>query len=156
MKIEQETVIVWEPGMYEAKVTAVEQTESTWPGKEGTPRFKFVLRVKSTDGEEYNDLWYFTGTRLSKQPRALLPPFVKALRPDINLDDPNVDLDTDDLIGRRCRVVLGINEEKGRNTIDKVLPVQTRTVPKQAAAPVKAAPEDDGEPDLEDPNAKPF
>jgi len=126
-----ESIEVWDAGMYDAKVTDVEETESTWPGKEGTPRLKFVLRVRDTeDPDRYTDLWYFTGTTLSKHPNATLRPFVKALMPEADLDDPALELDSDDLRGKRCRVVLGINQEKGRNVVEKVLPPAARKVGK--------------------------
>jgi hypothetical protein len=123
-----ESIEIWDAGMYDAKVVEVEETESTWPGKEGTPRLKFVLRVKDAEEDRYTDLWYFTGTTLSKHPNATLRPFVKALMPDLDLDDPAIELDSADLKNKRCRVVLGINQEKGRNNVDKVLPPATRKV----------------------------
>lgn len=118
-----ESVEVWEAGMYPAEVLSCEETKSTWPGKEGTPRFKWVLRIKSAGGE-YTDVWHWTGATFSKHPNATLRPFVKAVLPDADLDGDDVDLDTDDLVGKVCRVILGINEEKGRNVIDKVLPAE--------------------------------
>jgi hypothetical protein len=133
-----ESIEIWDPGMYDAKVIDVEETESTWPGKEGTPRLKFVLRVKDAEEDRYTDIWYFTGTTLSKHPNATLRPFVKALMPDADLDDPAIELDSDEFKGKRCRVVLGINQEKGRNTIDKVLPPATRKVTKPAPTEERA------------------
>jgi hypothetical protein len=126
VKISQgESPEVWEPGMYPAKVTACEQTESTWPGKEGQPRFKWVLRVSNDDGE-YTDIWHWTGASLSTHPNATLRPFLKAVAPDLELDDPNDPPDTDEVIGRKCQVILGINEAKGRNSVEKVLPASSR------------------------------
>lgn len=141
MKIGQgESIEIWDAGMYEAKVVGVEETESTYPGKEGTPRLKFVLRVKDNEEDRYTDLWYFTGTTLSKHPAATLRPFVRALMPDADLDDPAIELDSDDLKGKRCRVVLGVNQEKGRNTIDKVLPPAARKVARLAEKPGERQP----------------
>ncbi len=122
MKIGQaESIEIWNEGTYDAKVAAVEETDSTWPGKEGTPRLKFVFRVRSDDGESYTDVWKFTNATLSKHKNATLRPLVKALLPTADLDAADFVLDTDELVAVRCRVILGIDEEKGRNTIDKVL-----------------------------------
>jgi hypothetical protein len=136
VKIAQsESVEVWDAGLYKAKVISCEQTESTWPGKEGTPRFKWVIRVTNDEGE-HTDIWHWTGATLSKHPNATLRPFVQAVLPGAELDAPDAELDTDDLVGKRCQVILGVNAEKGRNTIEKVLPAEGRKVAKPAPEPV--------------------
>jgi hypothetical protein len=122
------SIEVWPAGLYEAKVVVCEAAESVFPGREGQPRFKWIVRVRSNDDpDEFNDVHHYTNTTLSTHPNAKLRPFLKALQPTVDLDDLDVaeNLDTDDYVGKRCRVVLGVNEEKGRNTIDKVLPPET-------------------------------
>jgi hypothetical protein len=148
MRIGQaESVEIWEEGTYDAKVAAVEETESTWPGKEGTPRLKFVFRVRSEDGSEYTDVWKYTNASLSKHKNATLRPLVAVLMPEADLDDPAFVLETDELVNERCRVILGVDQEKGRNTIDKVMrpaarsarPAAERAEPVAATAPRRAA-----------------
>lgn len=125
MKIE--SIVVWDAGMYAGKILRCESAESTLPGKEGQLRFKFVIRLTDPQSDEYNDIPYYTNTTLSKHENAKLRPMVRALLPDLDLDDPEVaaSLDTDDLVGKRCRVVLGISEKSGKNTVDKVLAPET-------------------------------
>lgn len=152
---QQEDIVVWEAGLYPASVVDVVETVSSWPGKEGTPRLRIVFRVESED--QYTDVWHFTNATLSKHPNATFRPVVAALRPDLDLDDPDLELDTghpegqkaspdDSLIGARCRVILGVDAEKGRNKVEKVMAAETTkrsgpqrptppAVPRQAAAP---------------------
>lgn len=151
MRVAQsESVEVWEAGVYPAVVRDVVETVSTYPGSEGKPRLRFVFRV-SSEGGEFTDVWYFTGATLSKHPAATLRPAVSVLRPDLDLDDPDLELETghpegqaaaedDALIGCRCRVILGINEERGRNVIEKVMPAESarRSVPRQPVAAASA------------------
>jgi len=166
MRIGQaESVEVWDEGTYDAKVAAVEETESTWPGKEGTPRLKFVFRVRSDDGTEYTDVWKYTNASLSKHKNATLRPLIAVLMPEADLDDPAFVLETDELVNERCRVILGIDAEKGRNTIDKVMrpaPRAARPAAERAAAgaPVAVAPRRAAvavaDPQLDEDDAPPF
>lgn len=142
---QQEDIEIWDAGVYPATVVDVVETVSTYPGSEGKPRLRIVFRVES-DGA-YTDVWYFTGATLSKHPNATLRPAVVVLRPDLDLDDPDLDLEighadgqpkssNDALIGARCRVILGVNEEKGRNVVEKVLPLEA---PARRQGPVRQA-----------------
>src|SRR5262245_37270898 len=106
----QQTIEVWDAGTYPAEVVDQEDTESTYPGSEGKPRLKWVFRVQG-DGE-YADIWYWTNATLSKHQAATFRPLVRALRPDLDLDDPDLEIDTRELIGSKCRVILGIDEER--------------------------------------------
>lgn len=140
MKIAQPSIEVWEAGTYPARVKAVEETVSTYPGSEGKPRLKFVLEVKDAgreNGDQITEIWHFTNATLSKHQNATFRPFVRALCPELDLDAADLEIDTEDLVGKKCRVILGINEEKGRNSVDKVLPAETRRKepPKRTAPP---------------------
>jgi len=148
---QSESIEVWEAGLYRAIVHDVVETVSTYPGSEGKPRLRFVFRVAAESGD-YTDVWYFTGATLSRHPAATLRPTVAALRPDLDLDDPELALDTghpegqqpdrdDALIGARCRVILGVNEEKGRNVVEKVLPAESE---QKASGPRRPSPAANG------------
>lgn len=133
MRVGQEEAIeVWDAGVYPATVVDVVETVS---GEQygSKPRLRIVFRVEHEG--EHADVWYFTGATLSRHPAATLRPTVATLRPDLDLDDPDLDLELghpegmprandDALIGRKCRVILGINEERGRNVVEKVLPLE--------------------------------
>src|SRR5262245_56943578 len=120
----------WDAGTYPDKVVEVVE-EPAEQSKFGKPRLKWVIRATDPDGET-QDLWYWTNCTLSRHQNATFRPFVKAVAPDLDLDDPDLEIDTDDLVGKRCRVIVGINEEKGRNTAEKVLPAEARKVAKPA------------------------
>lgn len=128
MKIGQpaSSVEVWDAGVYPGKVAEMVE-ESAEGSKYGKPRLKWVIRVTDPEGET-QDLWYWTNCTLSKHAAATFRPFVQAIAPETDVDDPDAEVDTDDLIGKRCQVVVGINVEKGRNTVEKVLPPATRKV----------------------------
>lgn len=119
---------VWDPGMYPAEILSCELTRSTYPGKEGTPRLKWVIRVH--DQGAVNDVWYWTNATLTDHAAATFRPLVRAALPELALPevkaDPTFTVDTDDLVGRRIQVVLGVDEARGRNRVEKVLPATTR------------------------------
>lgn len=148
MKIGQpaSSIEVWDEGTYPAKILSHEETESTFPGSEGKPRIKWVLQLVNPDGDT-SEVWYYTNATLSAHKLATLRPLVRAVLPELDLDDPKLEIDTADLNGKRCRVLLGINHEKGRNVIEKVLPAEPRKVAKQAERqPVAAGVADDADP----------
>lgn len=126
MKIGQpeSSIEQWDPGTYPGKVVEMVE-ESAEESKYGKGRLKWVIRVTDPDGET-QDLWYWTNKTLSRHAAATFRPFVKVLAPELDLDDPALEVDTDDLIGKRCRVIVGINEEKGRNVAEKVLAAELR------------------------------
>ena len=132
-----EDIVIWDEGTYPATVVDVVEDVSTWPGKEGTPRLRIVFRLDGGEGS-YTDVWHYTNATLSKHRNAKLRPVLDTLRPDLNLDDPELELDLghpdgqraspdDSVFGSRCRVILGINREKGRNEIEKVLAAEAPT-----------------------------
>jgi len=137
MKVGQtESIEVWDEGTYPAMVVDVVEEVSNWPGKEGTPRLRIVFRVVAETGE-HTDVWHYTNATLSTHRAAKLRPIIATLRPDLNLDDPGLELELghpdgqrpspdDVLVGCECRVILGLNAEKGRNQIDKVLSAEVR------------------------------
>jgi hypothetical protein len=127
---------VWDPATYPGKIVEIieEPAESS---KYGKARLKFVIRANNEDGET-SDLWYWTNMTLSNHKLATFRPLVRAVMPDLNLDDPALVVDTDDLVGKRCRVILGIDEERGRNVVEKVLPAEGRRVGKPAPEPAEA------------------
>jgi hypothetical protein len=151
MKIGQpaSSIEVWDEGTYPAKILSHEETESTFPGSEGKPRIKWVLQLVNADGDT-SEVWYYTNATLSAHKLATLRPLVRAVLPDLDLDDPQLEVDTNNLNGKRCRVLLGINHEKGRNVIEKVLPAEPRKVTKpaerQPVAAGAAAAEDESVP----------
>lgn len=125
---------VVDAGVYAAKVAGVEEAESNYD----KPRLKWVFRIADADGET-SDIWYWTGATLSTHKLATLRPLVKALFPEADLDDPAYVFDTDLAVGKRCRVLLGIDEERGRNRIEKVMPAEPRKVAGARPAAVRAA-----------------
>jgi hypothetical protein len=141
---------IWDAGVYPASVVDVVETVSA-EQYGSKPRLRIVFRVEGGDGQ-YADVWYFTGATLSRHPNATLRPLVAALRPDLDLDDPELELDighpddntanpNDILVGARCRVILGVNQERGRNTIEKVMPAETRrAAPQRQPAAAGAKP----------------
>lgn len=149
MRVTQgESVVVFDAGLYEATVVDVVETVSTYPGSEGKPRLRLVFRVETEEG--YSDIWGFSGATMSRHPAATLRPIVAAIRPDLDLDDPELDLEIghpedqpasrdDVLIGRACRVLLGVDQERGRNKVEKVLPAEVKRPARPAARPAVAA-----------------
>jgi hypothetical protein len=146
---QQEDIVVWEEaGPYPAVVLDVVETVSS-EQYGSKPRLRIVFRVIS--GDDYIDVWHFTGATLSKHPNATFRPLVAVLRPDLDLDDPDLELNIghpegqraaadDTLIGAKCRVILGVNAEKGRNVIEKVMPPEAkRSVPRTPVAAGEAA-----------------
>lgn len=131
--VKAQSMTVWEAGTYPAKILSCEQTKSTYPGKEETDRFKWVIRVSNEDGE-YTDVWHFTNATLSTHVRATFRPMARTLLPELDWSDKDVEVDTDDMVGKRCRVILGINEEKGRNVVEKILAPEAK---KARPAPVE-------------------
>ena len=140
MKIGQpaSSIEVWDAGTYPAKIVGVEETESTFPGSEGKPRLKWRVMVRNDDGET-SEVWYWTNATLSTHKMATLRPLVRALFPDADLDSPDYVFDTDEAVERRCRVILGVDEERGRNRIEKVLPAEARKVARSERPPAEAA-----------------
>jgi len=120
----------WDAGTYPGKVVEVVE-EPAEQSKFGKPRLKWIIRATDPDGET-QDLWYWTNCTLSRHQNATFRPFVKAVAPDLDLDDPDLEVDTDALVGARCRLIVGVNEEKGRNVVDKVLPAEARKVARPA------------------------
>ena len=131
MKIGQpETSIeLWDAGTYAAKVIGVEEAVSSFPGNEGKPRLKWRFMVRNDEGET-SEVWYWTNATLSAHKMATLRPLVRALFPDADLDNPAYVFDTEEAVEKRCRVILGIDEERGRNRIEKVLAAEARRVSK--------------------------
>lgn len=127
---------VWDAGTYPGKVVEVVE-EPAEQSKFGKPRLKWVIRATDQAGET-QDLWYWTNCSLSRHQNATFRPFVHALAPELDLDDPDLEVDTEELVGKRCRVIVGVNEEKARNVVDKVLPAEARRVGKQATEPEPA------------------
>jgi len=125
------SVDVWDAGTYPGKVVEVVE-EPAEQSKFGKPRLKWVIRATDPEGAT-QDLWYWTNCTLSRHQHATFRPFVRALVPEMDLDDPELEVDTDDLVGKRCRVLVGINDEKQRNTVEKVLPAEARRVAKPVA-----------------------
>lgn len=136
MKIGQpaSSIEVWDAGTYPAKVVGVEETESSFPGSEGKPRLKWRFMLRNDEGET-SEVWYWTNATLSTHKMATLRPLVRALFPDAELDSPDYVFDTDEAVDKRCRVILGVDEERGRNRIEKVLAAEARRVAKSSPTP---------------------
>ena len=112
MKIEKREYVVLDTGTYTATIKAIELGESTYEGKT-SPRltWKFVL----DDGTE---LWGWTGTYLGG-PKATLTKWATNLYGKV----PDT-LDTDELIGKPCRLSVVIRTKADgteTNKIDNVL-----------------------------------
>lgn len=147
MKIGQpnESLEVWDAGTYPAQVVKVEDDESKYPGNEGKPRLKWTFRVSHPETGETSDIWHWTNATLSTHKMATFRPIVRVLLPDLDLDDKQLQITTErDFLGKRCRVILGIDEERGRNRIEKVLPVEARSrQPQPDREPVAAGRRDE-------------
>lgn len=97
-------------GTYPGKVFAVEVK----PSQTGNPNMRWTVKIV---GGEYNDRQFFMNTSL--QPAALwkLKTVLKNIAPELNLDGM-ADLDTDDLVGRDCGIVIGTKLYNGETVND--------------------------------------
>ncbi len=124
---------VLETGEYKVQVTDIEETE----GKFG-PQIKLTLEVISGDYEGQK-VWAWTG--LKGGPKAKLTRWCQAMGIDTSAGSQ---IDTDDLIGKRCTaVVLAKEKTDGSGEYNAVTDLKPNRVKKSAAAPKDPAPAED-------------
>jgi hypothetical protein len=146
---QDESFELWDPNIYAAKVIDVIE-EPAEGSKYGKPRLRFVFLVHDPNrpsGEDTQKASYWTGTTLSTHEKATFRPLAAVLRPDLNLDDPELELDTgrpdgfpretpDPFVGVRCRVILGLSPDGRWNRVEKVLAADVK--PQAPRRPVAA------------------
>lgn len=126
---------VIEPGVYGATIDVVTPKDPNPRFEDSRPQLEFIFLV--TD-EGFEDAKVFGWTGQTFGPKSKLRPWLAVLMPTF---DPDKDqLDTDDLIGKMCRIVVTLKKgEDGieRNRVGEVLPLETRR--RGSAAPAKEA-----------------
>lgn len=109
---------VLKAGVYDVKVESIDDDD----GEYG-PQFKFIFGV--TAGRSAGQQIYgWASQKLG--PKTKLMAWTKALMPEQEIG-PRFELDTDWLVGREARMVVGVgvgNNGNERNTIDSLLPIE--------------------------------
>lgn len=113
MKIEKREIVILDTGTYAATIKEIVPSEATFNNKT-SPRltWKFVL-------EDGTEKWGYTGVYLGG-PKATLTKWVRSL-----LGELPDELDTDELIGKPCRLsIVATTKDDGTETnrVDNVLP----------------------------------
>ena len=139
----QSSIEIWDPGIYPAWIEVGPPSDheamSSFEGRAPSLRLKFHLHLERGEGAqaETTDLWHYTNATLSTHKLATFRPLVKAVFPDLNLDDPNCQVDSTSLHGNWVRVLIGLSADEAKNVVEKVLPLYD--TPRKAAAPVAPA-----------------
>lgn len=124
---------VIEAGIYAAEVDSVTPEDPNPRFEDSRPQLKFIFNVTEPD---LADAKVFAWTGQTYGPKSKLRPWLAALVPDF---DPDRDeLETDDLVGKRCRIVVTVKkgeDGKERNRVAEVLPSESRR--RGQAAPAK-------------------
>ena len=115
---------VIEPGVYGAVIDSVTPEDPNPRFEDSRPQLKFIFLV--TD-EGVEDAKVFAWTGQTYGPKSKLRPWLKSLLPEF---DPDRDeLDTDDLVGKQCRIVVTLKKGEDnveRNRVGEVLPLEQR------------------------------
>ena len=125
-------------GVYEAEIDSVTPEDPNDRFEDPKPQLKFIFLCDLGDEEEHK---VFTWTGQTYGPQSKLRPWLAVLMPDF---DPDKDvLETDDLVGLKCRAVVTRKKNKeGRevNRVAEVLPLEQKrtaraSAPKQESVP---------------------
>lgn len=124
LKPSASTYDVIEPGVYPAEIDSVTPEDPNPRFEDSRPQLKFIFNV--TD-PEIDDAKVFAWTGQTYGPKSKLRPWLAALMPDF---DPDKDeLDTEDLVGLKCRIVVTLKKGEDnveRNRVGEVLPLEQR------------------------------
>lgn len=115
---------VIEPGMYSAAIDSVTPEDPNPRFEDSRPQLKFIFAVTDADAA---DAKVFAWTGQTFGPKSKLRPWLAALMPDFNPDTD--ELDTEDLVGKRCRIVVTLKKGEDnveRNRVAEVLPAEAR------------------------------
>lgn len=136
MKLKPTSAIEYEiieAGVYGATVDSVTPKDPNPNFDDSKPQLQFVFEV--TDGTVPVGTQVYAWTGQTYGERSKLRPWLAILMPDF---DPEVDeLDTDDLIGKSCRIVVTVKkgtDGRERNRVGEVLPLERQ---RRAAAAQK-------------------
>jgi len=131
---------VIEPGVYAAVVDSVTPEDPNPRFEDSRPQLKFVFLIPG-GSEDEGDAKVFAWTGQTYGPKSKLRPWLAALLPDF---DPDRDeLETDELVGKKCRIVVTVKKGEDnveRNRVSEVMPAEQRArrAPAQAE-PAKAS-----------------
>jgi hypothetical protein len=114
MKLEQKTYPVIDAGTYAAHIDSIELGESTYQGKT-SPRLTWSFELDEPIEEEVITLKGWTGIHPG-HPKATLTKYLRGL-----LGEVPQEVDTDDLIGMPCRVVVTIEIREDKTEKNKIL-----------------------------------
>ena len=116
-------------GVLSAKVTAVFEAESINP--DWLPQFRLDFQTEATD-EQRNSMIiaYYVTQKLTDQSK--LGQVLKVLGFDVRAMANGQEFDTDDLIGRRCRLIVEHQDKNDGSTRAKV----TAVMPPDSAGPL--------------------
>lgn len=111
---------ILDPGVYAATIDSVTPEDPNPNFEDSKPQLKFIFL---TEG----DAKVFAWTGQTYGPKSKLRPWLAVLLPDF---DPGEDsLETDDLVGKACRIV--VTTKKGtdgmeRNRVSEILPLEQK------------------------------
>jgi hypothetical protein len=117
--------------VYNAQITNVRLREKPFKDERtGQPvkRVEFAFKLSADDGHDGQDIWGDTSTRFNDHPDCRLRAWSEAIL-GMHLP-PHFKLDTDTLIDRRCRVIIGKKEwekdgeTRTRNFVREVHPTR--------------------------------
>jgi hypothetical protein len=115
---------VIEAGVYAAVIDSVTPEDPNPRFEDARPQLKFIFQVTDPDAA---DAKVFAWTGQTFGPKSKLRPWLASLIPDF---DPDHDeLDTDELVGKRCRIVVTLKKGEDnieRNRVGEVLPAEQR------------------------------
>lgn len=124
MKLQPSAYELIEAGVYPAVVDSVTPEDANPRFEDSRPQLKFIFL---TTDEEGADAKVFAWTGQTYGPKSKLRPWLAVLVPDF---DPDRDeLETDDLVGKRCRIVVTVKKgEDGqeRNRVTDLMPLESR------------------------------
>lgn len=119
-------------GVYESEIDSVTPEDANERFDDAKPQLKFIFLCDTGEDEPSK---VFTWTGQTYGPQSKLRPWLAVLLPDF---DPDKDaLETDDLVGLKCRAVVTRKKNKeGRevNRVAEVLPLEPRKRGQPAAA----------------------
>lgn len=127
-----------EANVYAAVVDSVTPEDANPRFEDARPQLKFIFKVSDPvwlgDSDE-DEAKVFAWTGQTFGSKSKLRPWLAVLLPDFNPDKD--ELDTDDLVGKRCKIVVTVkkgDDGKERNRVTELLPLE----PRKRAQPVGA------------------